>query len=171
MLNQFNEFTGLIPQQCDSLPEENKYLTHTHMKKYVLILALLFVCSASVLRAQTYISGFSSYIDENGEWTEWIEENVEITIDKKGNLITIFDPLWLMDTVYKITSVEKPEPDEDDDLVTVYHCRDAKDVTWTVTVIDLVTTDPGKLQINFSNDEESTSYHVMEAEKEQMPAL
>lgn len=136
------------------------------MKKPLLILFLIVITSLSALRAQTYISGYSSYIDENGEWTEWIEENVEITIDIKAGTITVFDPIWLSDTVYKITSAEDAEPDEDDDVVTVYNCKDAKDGIWTVTVIDLVTTDPGKLQINFSNETESTSYHVMKSEEE-----
>lgn len=136
------------------------------MKKTLLILFLIVITSLSALRAQTYISGYSSYIDENGEWTEWIEENVEITIDIKAGTITVFDPIWLSDTVYKITSAEDAEPDEDDDVVTVYNCKDVKDGIWTVTVIDLVTTDPGKLQINFSNETESTSYHVMKSEEE-----
>lgn len=136
------------------------------MKKPLLILFLIVITSLSALRAQTYISGYSSYIDENGEWTEWIEENVEITIDIKAGTIIVFDPIWLSDTVYKITSAEDAEPDEDDDVVTVYNCKDVKDGIWTVTVIDLVTTDPGKLQINFSNETESTSYHVMKSEEE-----
>lgn len=136
------------------------------MKKISLILTLAFITSIPALRAQTYISGFSCYIDEDGEWTEWIEENVEITIDKKNNLISIFDPVWLMHTEYKISAVGKPEPDEDNDIATAYQCKDEKGGFWTVTVTDLVTTDPGKLQINISNDTKSTSYHVMEAEEE-----
>jgi hypothetical protein len=136
------------------------------MKKITLILTLMFITCISALNAQTYISGFSSYIDENGEWTEWIEENVEIKIDLKGSVITLFDPIWLSFDEYKIISRENSVRDEDNDLVTVYNCKDDEDSEWKVTVIDLVTTDPGKLQINFSNDSESTSYHVMEAEEE-----
>jgi hypothetical protein len=136
------------------------------MKKTLLILALTLFAGIPAMKGQIYISGYSSYINDDGEWTDWIEENVEITIDVKNGVITIFDPIWLMDTVYKIISREDPVPDEDDDLATVYKCKDAKDAKWTVTVTDLVTTDPGKLQINFSNDTESTSYHVMEAEEE-----
>jgi len=135
------------------------------MKKCTLSLILMFFSCIYALNAQTYISGYSCYIDENGEWTEWIEENVEITIALKGGTITIFDPIWLSDTVYKISSVEDAKLDEDDDLVTVYNCKDDEGSVWKVTVIDLVTTDPGKLQINISNDTESTSYHVMEAEE------
>jgi len=135
------------------------------MKKSILILSLMFITGMSALRAQTYISGFSSYIDENGEWTEWIEENVEIKIDSKEGSITIFDPIWLSFTDYTIISIGKSEPDEDNDLATVYQCKDEEGGKWTVTVIDLVTTDPGKLQIIFSNDTESTSYHVMKAEE------
>ncbi len=135
------------------------------MKKCTLSLILMFFSCSYALNAQTYISGYSCYIDENGEWTEWIEENVEITIALKGGTITIFDPIWLSDTVYKISSVEDAKLDEDDDLVTVYNCKDDEGSVWKVTVIDLVTTDPGKLQINISNDTESTSYHVMEAEE------
>jgi hypothetical protein len=136
------------------------------MKKSILILILMVFSCISALNAQTYISGFSSYIDENGEWTEWIEENVEIKIDLNGSVITLFDPIWLSFDEYKIISKEKSVKDEDNDLVTVYNCKDDEDTGWTVTVIDLVTTDPGKLQITFSNDAESTSYHVMEAEEE-----
>jgi len=136
------------------------------MKKISLILTLVFITSIPALRAQTYISGFSSYIDEDGEWTEWIEENVEIKIDSKGGVITLFDPVWLTVVEYKIISVGKSERDEDNDIATAYQCRDNEDGKWTVTVTDLVTTDPGKLQINFSNDTESTSYHVMEAKEE-----
>ncbi|MDM8004347.1 MAG: hypothetical protein QUS66_15855 [Bacteroidota bacterium] len=136
------------------------------MKKSILILILMIITGISALRAQTYISGYSCYIDENGEWTEWIEENVEIKIDIKESVITLFDPVWLSFDEYKIISREKSVKDEDNDLVTVYNCKDDEDTEWKVTVIDLVTTDPGKLQINFSNESESTSYHVMEAEEE-----
>ena len=136
------------------------------MKKCTLILILMFLSCISALNAQTYISGYSRYIDENGEWTEWIEENVEIKIDIKESTITLFDPIWLSFDEYKIISKEKSVKDEDNDLVTVYNCKDEEDGLWTVKVIDLVTTDPGKLQIIFSNDTESTSYHVMEAEEE-----
>ncbi len=136
------------------------------MKKSTLILILMFLSCISALNAQTYISGYSCYIDENGEWTEWIEENVEIKIDIKESTITLFDPIWLSFDEYKIISKEKSVKDEDNDLVTVYNCKDEEDGLWTVKVIDLVTTDPGKLQIIFSNDTESTSYHVMEAEEE-----
>jgi hypothetical protein len=136
------------------------------MKKSILILILMIITGISALRAQTYISGYSCYIDENGEWTEWIEENVEIKIDIKESVITLFDPVWLSFDEYKIISREKSVKDEDNDLVTVYNCKDEEDTEWKVTVIDLVTTDPGKLQINFSNESESTSYHVMEAEEE-----
>ena len=136
------------------------------MKKSILILILMIITGISALRAQTYISGYSCYIDENGEWTEWIEENVEIKIDIKESVITLFDPVWLSFDEYKIISREKGVKDEDNDLVTVYNCKDDEDTEWKVTVIDLVTTDPGKLQINFSNESESTSYHVMEAEEE-----
>lgn len=136
------------------------------MKTSIVILTLMVITCIPDLKAQTYISGYMSYIDDDGEWTEWIEENVEITINRKSNLISIFDPVWLMHTEYKITAVGKPEQDEDDDIATAYQCRDEKGDAWTVTVIDLVTTDPGKLQINISNDTKSTSYHVMEAEEE-----
>lgn len=141
------------------------------MKKTFLILILFVITSLSALRAQTYISGYSSYVDENGDWTEWIEENVEIKIDVKGSVITLFDPIWLSFDEYKIISKEKSVKDEDNDLVTVYNCTDDENAECTVTVIDLVTTDPGKLQINFTNESESTSYHVMEAEEEEIPAL
>lgn len=136
------------------------------MKKSILILILMIITGISALRAQTYISGYSCYIDENGEWTDWIEENVEIKIDIKESIITLFDPIWLSFDEYKIISKEKSVRDEDNDLVTVYNCKDDEDTEWKVTLIDLVTTDPGKLQINFSNETESTSYHVMEAEEE-----
>lgn len=136
------------------------------MKKIILILTLMVITGISALRAQTYISGYSSYIDDDGEWTEWVEENVEIKIDSKEGVISVFDPIWLSFTDYEIISVGKSEPDEDKDLATVYQCKDEEDGKWTVTVIDLVTTDPGKLQIIFSNDTESTSYHVMKAEEE-----
>ena len=136
------------------------------MKKFTLILILTFFTCISALNAQTYISGYSCYIDENGEWTDWIEENVEIKIDIKESIITLFDPIWLSSDEYKIISKDKSVRDEDNDLVTVYNCKDDEDTEWKVTLIDLVTTDPGKLQINFSNETESTSYHVMEAEEE-----
>lgn len=136
------------------------------MKKSILILTLMVITGISALRAQTYISGYSSYIKADGEWSEWIEENVEIKIDIKGSLITLFDPIWLSFDEYKIISKENSARDEDNDLVTVYNCKDNEEVKWTVTVIDLVTTDPGKLQISFSNDTDTTSYHVMKAEEE-----
>jgi|LAHU01.1.fsa_nt_gb hypothetical protein len=136
------------------------------MKKITNILALLFITSIPALKAQTYISGYSCYIDDDGEWTDWIEENVEIKIDGKGGVITLFDPVWLSVTEYKIISVGKSETDEDDDIAIAYQCKDNKDIKWTVTVTDLVTTDPGKLQINFSNDIESTSYHVIKSGEE-----
>lgn len=136
------------------------------MKKRTCILILIILASVSALRAQTYISGYSSYIDDDGEWTEWIEENVEIKIDSKGGVITLFDPVWLTVTEYRIISIGKSERDEDNDIAIAYQCRDNEDGKWTVTVTDLVTTDPGKLQINFSNDTESTSYHVMKAEQQ-----
>ncbi len=136
------------------------------MKKTTLILTLMVFTCISALRAQTYISGYSSHIDDDGEWTEWIEENVEITIDSKERTITLFDPLWLTIVEYEIIRVEEGVLDEDNDFVTVYQCKDNSDGKWKVTVIDLVTTDPGKQQINFSNDTESTSYHVMRTEEE-----
>lgn len=136
------------------------------MKKSILILTLMVITGISALRAQTYISGYSSYIKADGEWSEWIEENVEIKIDIKGSLITLFDPIWLSFDEYKIISKENSARDEDNDLVTVYNCKDNEEVKWTVTVIDLVTTDPGKLQISFSNGTDTTSYHVMKAEEE-----
>lgn len=83
-------------------------------------------CS-SALRAQTYISGYSSHIDDDGEWTEWIEDNVEITIDRKENTITLFDPVWLTFIEYEIIRVEEGVLDEDDDSVTVYQCKDNSD--------------------------------------------
>lgn len=136
------------------------------MKKTLLILFLIVITSLSALRAQTYISGFSSYIDENGEWTEWIEENVEIEVGGVGGIIQVFDPLWLSFDEYKIISIDKGAYDEDKDFFTVYHCKGENDDKWTITVIDLVTTDPGKLQITFSGETETTAYHVMKAEEE-----
>lgn len=126
---------------------------------------MIFTCIFNA-NAQTYISGYSCYIDDDGEWTEWSEENVQITIDIKAMKITLFDPIWLTDSNYRIITAGKAERDEDNDLVTVYQCKDEKENKWTVHVFDLVTTDPGKLQINFSNDTEGNAYLVMKDEEE-----
>lgn len=136
------------------------------MKKYTLILTIMFITCIPALRAQTYISGYSSYIDDDGEWSEWIEENVEIKIDTKGSKITVFDPVWLAFEDYKIVLTDKGEYDEDGDFITVYHCKGENNLDWTVRVIDLLATDPGKQQITFLSDTEAKSYHVMRTEEE-----
>jgi hypothetical protein len=136
------------------------------MKKYILILSIMIITCVSSLKAQTFVSGYSSYIGDDGEWTEWIEENVEIKLDIRNGKITLFDPVWLAFKDYKIIRTDKGVYDEDDDFVTVYHCKGEDDLDCTVRVTDLVATDPGKLQITFLNDNEAVSYHVMRAEEE-----